>query len=124
MRTRLIGAVVLTASIAAAPVLAQDHIVPRSALAGAVNAQAMTDAQNRKTVGDVLARRDVQAVAKKMGMDVATANRSLATMSSSELARAADAANAVNADLAGGDVVVISVTTLLLILILIVLIVK
>jgi hypothetical protein len=124
MRTRLIGTLALVAATFAAPALAQDHIVPRSALTSAVSAQTVTDAQNRKAIATVLERRDVREIAERMGLDATTADRALATMSSSELARAATMANATHADLAGGDVVVISVTTLLLLLILIVLIVR
>jgi hypothetical protein len=124
MRTRLIGTLALAATIFAAPALAQDHIVPRTALTGAVNAQTVTDAQNRKAITTVLERRDVRELAQRMGLDATTADRALATMSSSELARAATMANATTVDLAGGDVVVISVTTLLLLLILIILVVR
>jgi hypothetical protein len=102
----------------------QDHVADAAALRKAVVAKASVDRGNRKAITTVLDRRDVQAVAKKMGLDVKRAQSAVTTLEGVQLADLAALARNAENDLAGGDkTIAISVTTLLLLLILIVLIV-
>jgi hypothetical protein len=103
---------------------ADQHIADTAALRKAVAAKAAVDRENRKAIATVLDRSDVQAVAKKMGLDVKRAQSAVTTLEGAQLADLASLARNAEHDLAGGDkTIVISVTTLLLLLILIVLIV-
>ena len=100
------------------------HVADTAALRKAVVAKASVDRENRKAIATVLDRRDVQAVAKKMGLDVKRAQSAVTTLEGTQLADLAALARNADNDLAGGDkTIAISVTTLLLLLILIVLIV-
>jgi hypothetical protein len=100
------------------------HVADTAALRKAVAAKASVDRENRKAIATVLDRRDVQAVAKKMGLDVKRAQSAVTTLEGTQLADLAALARNAEHDLAGGDkTIAISVTTLLLLLILIVLIV-
>ena len=102
----------------------EQHVVDTAALRKAVMAKASVDRENRKAIATVLDRRDVQAVAKKMGLDVKRAQSAVTTLEGAQLADLAALARNAENDLAGGDkTIVISVTTLLLILILVVLLV-
>lgn len=100
------------------------HVVDAVALRKAVTAKASVDRENRKAIATVLDRRDVQSVAKKMGLDVKRAQSAVTTLEGAQLADLAALARNAEHDLSGGDkTIAISVTTLLLLLILIVLIV-
>ena len=112
-------------SRAATAAVSQDqHVVDAATLRKAVAAKASVDRENRKAIATVLDRRDVQAVAKKMGLDVKRAQSAVTTLEGTQLADLAALARDAEHDLAGGDkTIAISVTTLLLLLILIVLIV-
>jgi hypothetical protein len=82
------------------------------------------EASNRQTIDRVLARPDVQAAAARLGLDVKDARTAVASIGGEELAAVAQAAQAVDVDLAGGQnrTVTISITTLLLLIIIIILI--
>ena len=109
---------------ATAAVLQDQHVVDAATLRKAVAAKASVDRENRKAIATVLDRRDVQAVAKKMGLDVKRAQSAVTTLEGTQLADLAALARDAEHDLAGGDkTIAISVTTLLLLLSLIVLIV-
>ena len=112
------------ALLMSSPAWAQQHVVDPEMMQQAIAQKHAADAANRQVVERVLARPDVQVVAARMGLDVKQARVALAQLSSEDLAAVAQPAQAVDADLAGGqNYVVISVTTLLLIIILVILIV-
>ena len=122
-------AIGLAVLLSAAPALAQQspqtHVINPSAVRQAVADQIAVDAANRAAVTQVLHRDDVRSAAEQMGLNLTRAEQALSTLDSTDLAKLATPARAINgADRAGGDVVVISVTTLLLVLILLVLILK
>jgi hypothetical protein len=113
-----------TAAAATVSAPQDQHVADAAALRKAVVAKASVDRENRKAIATVLDRRDVQAVAKKMGLDVKRAQSAVTTLEGTQLADLAALARNADNDLAGGDkTIAISVTTLLLLLILIVLIV-
>jgi hypothetical protein len=134
MRMRMpivaIGLTVLVSLFSAVPASAQQtsptHVVDPAAVRQAVADQIAIDTANRTAVTQALHRDDVRSAAEQMGLNLTRAEQALATMDSTDLAKLATPARAINtADRAGGaDVIVISVTTLLLVLILLVLILK
>ena len=99
-------------------------MVDPSAMRQAIAAQAVTDQQNRDVVLSVLHQPQVSEVAGRLGLTVTRAEGAVSTLTSAELARLAGTARAVDAQLAGGDVITISVTTLLLIVIIVILLVR
>lgn len=100
----------------------QRHVVDGSALRQAVAAQVSTDTDNRAAVREVLQQPQVRELAAKLGLSVTRAETAVATMNSSDLARAASAARTADASLSGGsNTVIISTTTILLILIIVIL---
>lgn len=126
MRIRhIVIAFVLCSLVFAGSAMAQQHIAAPSLMRQAVSAQAVTDQQNRAAVVGLLHQPQVRDLAAKLGLNLTTAESAVATLSSADLARAADQARTADADLAGGNnTIVISTTTLLLILIIIILLVK
>jgi len=125
IRTTVVS-LVLGVLMAATPALAQQKtIADAAAMRQAVAAQVQADQQTRAAVQRVLARDQVQDVAATLGLDVVTAERALATLSSAELAQLAGPAQQVDAALAGGQsTIVISTTTLLLIIIIVILLAR
>ena len=120
MRIRNVSAALaLSLFVWSSPALAQQrHVVSPAEMRQAVSGQAKTDQLNREAVVSVLKRSQVSEVASRLGLNVANADTAVATLNSVDLAQAADAARQAEAQLSGGNTVVISVTTLLLILIL------
>jgi hypothetical protein len=110
------------ALLSASPVWADQQILDRSAMQRAIAEKDAADALNRQVVSRVLARSEVEAVALRLGLDVKQARAAVAHLDSEALAAVAQPARAVDADLAGGQTIVISVTTLLLIIIIVLLI--
>jgi hypothetical protein len=126
MRIRnIVVASVLCSLVFATSAMAQQHIAAPSLMRQAVADQAVTDQQNRAAVLGVLHQPQVRDLAAKLGLNLTTAENAVSTLSSTDLAKAADQARTANTQLAGGsNVVIISTTTLLLILIIIILIVR
>lgn len=107
----------------------QTHIAAPSTMRQAVADQATTDQQNRAAVTGMLQQAQVRDLAGRLGLNLTTAENAVSTLSSTELAKAATEARAVNTDIAaqlagGSNTVIISTTTLLLILIVIILLVR
>ncbi len=117
----LVGASLLWSSSAMAQ---QAHVASPSVMQQAIAAQAATDQQNRDVVLSVLHQSRVREIAANLGLNVTDAEAAVSTLNSADLARVAGPAHMVDAQLAGGDVIVISVTTLLLIVILVVLLAR
>jgi hypothetical protein len=124
IRTTVVTLVV-SSFLWSSPALAQQrHVVDLAVMHQAVADQAATDQQNRNVVLSVLHRAEVQDLAGRLGLSVTRAENAVPTLSSAELARLAGPASMADAQLAGGDTIVISVTTLLLIIILVVLLTR
>lgn len=123
---KLVALLVVPALLVFAPAFAQqpriaDAATRQLALAG----QAERDEAQRATVRRVLDRSDVRQLAATMALDVSNASSAVSTLSGTDLAAAAQRAEAVETALAGGsNTVVISTTTLLLVLIIVILIAK
>ena len=84
------------------------------------------DAQEFAVVREIpaLERPEVQAVASKLGLDLARAAAAVDAMSGADLEKAATAAQQVNDQLVGGaSTVVISTTTIIIILLLVIILV-
>ncbi len=127
MRTcRHLVATAMIIGIGSTPAFAQQrHIVDPAALAGTVHAHAAAQDRNRAVVLDALGKPDVQRIAGRTGIDLDRLKAAVATMSPSDLARAAASAREVNETLVGGaSTVTISTTTIIIgLLVLILLIV-
>ena len=123
IKASVIGITTAAMLVSSIPAHAQEHVVSLSTLRQAVTDKVNTRAADQAAVKAVLERQATRDLAARLGLDLRTADRALATLSNAELAQLAVHARAADVELAGGArVVVISVTTLLLLLILIVLI--
>ena len=102
----------------------QQHLVNPSQLATAVADGAVKQDTNRAIVREALERSEVQAVASKLGLDLARATAAIDTLSGADLDKAASAAQQVNEQLMGGaSTVVISTTTIIIILLVVIILV-
>jgi hypothetical protein len=102
----------------------QQHLVSPSQLAATVADGAAKQDMNRATVREALERPEVQAIASKLGLDVARANEAVDALSGAELEKAANTAQQVNEQLVGGaSSVVISTTTIIIILLLVIILI-
>ena len=123
---KLVAVLLLPALLVFAPAFAQqsriaDAATRQLALAG----QTERDDAQRAAVRRVLDRSAVRQLAAAMALDVSDAASAVATLSGTDLAAAAERAQAVETALAGGsNTVVISTTTLLLVLIIVILLAK
>lgn len=81
----------------------------------------LTQAQNREKVATFFQRQDVQKELVKFGVPAAEANQRLASLSDAEVQKMA---GQIDQEVAGGDVLVISLTTVLLIVIILILLGK
>lgn len=117
-----VAVLLLPVMLAASPAFAAQRVVDAAALQRALAAQSAAEEATRADVRRVLDRAEVQALAARMGLDLADARSAVATLSGVQLAQAAERAQAVDVALAGGAAtVVISLTSLLLILIIVIL---
>lgn len=102
---------------------AAQHVADPAAVTAALAARVASDEAARQTVLQALDRADVRAMADRLGLDIKDARSAVMTLSGDDLARAAQAASAIQADRAGGQqTIVISLTTLLLIIIIVILV--
>ena len=100
------------------------HIVAPGEMAAAVTARVAQQDADRASVAEALKRPEVREAASRMGVDLSTVDARIATLAGADLERAADAARAINDDLAGGaSSVTIGTTTLIIILLLLILII-
>jgi hypothetical protein len=123
--SRTFFVLVFVSLVAATPALAQQqHLVTPSQLAATVAEDAVKQDTNRAVVREALERPQVQAVATKLGLDLAKAATAVDTMSGADLEKAAEAAQQVNDQLVGGaSTVVISTTTIIIILLLVIILI-
>ena len=102
----------------------QQHVVTTDQLAATVADGAVKQDTNRAIVREALERSEVQAVASKLGLDLARATAAIDTLSGADLDKAASAAQQVNEQLMGGaSTVVISTTTIIIILLVVIILV-
>jgi hypothetical protein len=122
-RTLVTGAVLCALMTTTTPALAQSaqHVASAAMMRDAMAAQASADTQTRDSLRSLLSRDQVRDVASRLGLDVRTAERAVATLTPDELTRLADPVRQAEAQLAGGNTIVISTTTLLLIIIIVIL---
>jgi hypothetical protein len=124
VRTTVIT-VVLSSLLCSSAAFAQDrHVVDLSAMRQAIASQAATDQSNRDAVLGVLHRSEARELATRLGLDLTRAEGALSTLTSADLARLAGPARAAQAQLSGGDQIVMSLTTLLIIIIVVLLIAR
>jgi protein-disulfide isomerase-like protein with CxxC motif len=117
-----VAVLLLPVMLAASPAFAAQRVVDSAALQRALAAQSAAEEAQRDQVRRVLDREEVQALAARMGLDLADARTAVDTLSGVQLAQAAERAQAVDVAIAGGQAtIVISLTTLLLILIIVIL---
>ena len=97
-------AVILCYVILAVPARAQ-QIVPPGAIDDALTHRAADVTAKQQAVKTALQQPDVQRVARSLGVDLARANASVATLSGADLDRIAAQAQLVNDQIAGGQTV-------------------
>lgn len=116
-------ACLLSTLVVSSPAFAQQrHIVNPADMRQAITAQAQAQQQTRETLRGVLKNSQVRAVAGRLGLDVARADRAVNTLTGADLERLAGPVRDIDAQLAGGsNTVIISTTTILLIIIIIIL---
>jgi hypothetical protein len=102
----------------------QAHVADRAALERAVaDAVARADA-DRAAIKRVLQRQEVKDAARGAGLDLARAEAAVGLLSGEQLNQAADYANQIEQDLAGGaTTIVLTATTIIIILLIVILIV-
>lgn len=124
VRKFLVGPLVILMAASSSAFAGQRHVIDPGQLAATVAEHAARQDANRAAVNDAIARPEVRDLASKMGIDVARAAASAATLSGADLERAAATARQVNQQLVGGaSTVVISTTTIIIVLLLVLLIV-
>jgi len=124
MRIRITAAVCIVSLLfLSSPILAQQrHVVTPADMHQAIAAQAQSEQQTRDALRGVLKNSRVREVAERLGLNVASAEGAVSTLTTAELERLAGPVADVNAQLAGGaNTVVISTTTILLIIIIVIL---
>lgn len=126
MRTSIsVLAIVLTVVAAMPRLQAQSHAAPAAVLDAAVQQHAAAAADRRAAVLRTLERSEVQAQAKRFGIDLRKAEATVSAASGAQLDAMVAQANQVDQALAGGaSTIVISTTTIIIgLLVLILLIV-
>lgn len=124
VRTLLIFPLVALLIASSSALADQQHLVSPGQLATTVADAAAKQDTNRATVREALERPEVQAVASKLGLDIARAAAAVDAMSGADLEKAANAAQQVNDQLVGGaSTVVISTTTIIIILLVVIILV-
>ena len=97
-------AVILCYLILAVPARAQ-QIIPPGAIDDALTQRAADVTTKRQAVKTALQQPDVERVARTLGVDIARANASVATLGGADLDRIAAQAQLVNDQVAGGQTV-------------------
>ena len=124
IRTLLVFPLVGLLMASSSALAGQQHVVTPDQMAATVADGAAKQDTNRAIVREALDRAEVQAVASKLGLDLARATAAVDTLSGTDLEKAANAAQQVNEQLMGGaSTVVISTTTIVIILLLVIILV-
>ena len=96
--------VILCCAIFAVPLRAQ-QIVPPGAIDQALTARTADITAKQQAIKTALQQPDVQRVATSLGLDIARADASVATLAGADLDRIAAQAQLVNDEIAGGQTV-------------------
>ena len=120
----LVAWLTMGALFVTSPVRAQQHVVDSTLLQQAIAEQRAVDDVHRQSIERALMQPEVQAVAARLGLDIKDARTAVASITGDELAAVAATAQAVNAELAGGQgpTITISLVVLLLVIIIVILI--
>jgi hypothetical protein len=105
---------------AAASSRAPAHVVTPGELDRVIEGELERADADRQAIRQLLANRHVQEVAQRAGLDVSVAARGVDQLAGQELEDLAARARLVNADILGGDTIVISATTIIIVLLIIV----
>ena len=97
-------AVILCSLILVGPARAQ-QIIPPGAIDDALTHRAADVTAKQQAIRTALQQPDVERVAKSLGVDIARANASVATLAGADLDRLAAQAQLVNDQIAGGQTV-------------------
>jgi hypothetical protein len=127
MRLFRVGLALLFASLLALPAAAApvpSSIVTPADLDQALTARRDAEAAARATIGNLLAREEVRALARDAGIDLRRAEAGVATLQGDELQQVASQAAAADTAIGGSDTIHISLIAALLIVIIIILLVK
>jgi hypothetical protein len=109
---------------AVGPVRAQQsHVVDPRAMDVALAERTEATLAKRQTIRTALQQPDVQKVAERLGLDIARAEAAVATLDGAELDRAAQQAQAVNDEIAGGQTVRLNLLWIIIALLVIILII-
>jgi hypothetical protein len=120
---RSVAAIALALTLALPGVgVADTSSVGTAELDAALGVAAGDEAQARETVRALLARDEVRTLAAQAGLDLRGADVAVGALGGDELLQLAHSAAAADAQLAGGEVITISLVSLLLIIIIIILI--
>ena len=121
---RRLLAVTLALLLVAPAAQAQNHVIGKAALAGAVAERVSQDRADRDAILSLLQRDEVRKIAARAGLSVERAATAVSTLQGDDLRELASQARQAQNDLAGGaSTIVISTTTIIIILLIIILIV-
>ena len=127
MRTFVSGLVILLCSVMAVPRVAaqqpQSHAAPSAAIDQALQQHVTAVDADRAVVQRLLARPDVQSLAKEIGLDVRRAQSAVATLDATQLSELASHARQAEQGLAGGQSVRISTTLIIIALLVLILLI-
>jgi hypothetical protein len=115
-------AVILCYVILAVPVRAQ-QIIPPGAIDEALTQRAADVTAKQQTIKTALQQPDVERVARSLGVDIARASASVATLGGADLDRIAAQAQLVNDEIAGGQSVRLNLLWIIIGLLIVILIV-
>ena len=113
-------AVLLCAPVAWAQ---QSHVVTSRALDQAVQQRVSQEQADRDAIRGILQNPAVRDVAARAGLPIDKAESAVSTLQGDELRQAANQARQIDAQLAGGDTIVLSTTTIIIIILLIILLI-
>jgi hypothetical protein len=115
-------AVILCYAIFAVPVRAQ-QIIPPGAIDQALTERATDITTKQQTIRTALRQPDVVRVAESLGLDIARADASVATLAGADLDRVAAQAQLVNDEIAGGQTVRLNLLWIIIGLLVVILII-
>jgi len=101
----------------------QSHVVTSRALDQAVQQRVSQEQADRDAIRGILQNPAVRDVAARAGLPIDKAESAVSTLQGDELRQAANQARQIDAQLAGGDTIVLSTTTIIIIILLIILLI-
>lgn len=110
----------LPPALAAAAPEAKIHVVEEAELQDAIADKLAGAEADRQAIKSLLELPQVREIAGRSGIDIETAARAVGQLTATEAADLAARARTVNAQLVGGDTVVISATTLIIVLLILI----